>query len=221
MKYAALATDYDGTLAFEGAVADSTVTAIGRARAAGVRLLLVTGRELTDLFNTFDDHTLFDFIVAENGAVIHDSAAGLTETIAAAPPPALLAALARQRVPVSTGRSIVATSEPHEEALRTAIRDLGLDWHVVLNKGSVMALPSGVGKASGLAAALVRLSVQPEQTIGVGDAENDEALLRACGLAVAVANALPSVKHVADIVTANAYGAGVAEVIDRLLANTI
>jgi hydroxymethylpyrimidine pyrophosphatase-like HAD family hydrolase len=199
----------------------ATVTALARARAAGVRLVLVTGRELTDLFSTFADHAIFDFIVAENGAVVHDSAAGLSETIAAPPPPAFLAALARRRVPVSGGRSIVATSEPYEEALRTAIRDLGLEWAVVLNKGAVMALPSGVTKGSGLAAALTRLGVEPEHTIGVGDAENDEALLRACGLAVAVANALPSVKHIADIVTTNAYGAGVAELIDRLLAGRL
>ena len=84
-----------------------------------------------------------------------------------------------------------------------------------------MALPSGVTKGSGLAAALIRLGVEPEHTIGVGDAENDEALLRTCGLAVAVANALPSVKQIADIVTANPYGAGVAELIDRLLAGRL
>jgi hydroxymethylpyrimidine pyrophosphatase-like HAD family hydrolase len=221
MKYAALASDYDGTIAFEGRVDDATVTALARARAAGLRLLLVTGRELTDLFSAFADHAIFDFIVAENGAVVHDSAADLSETIAAPPPPALLAALARQRVPVSGGRSIVSTSEPYEEALRTAIRDLGLDWDVVLNKGAVMALPSGVTKGSGLAAALIRLGVEPEHTIGVGDAENDEALLRTCGLAVAVANAVPLLKQIADIVTTNPYGAGVAEVIDRLLAGRL
>jgi hydroxymethylpyrimidine pyrophosphatase-like HAD family hydrolase len=36
-----------------------------------------------------------------------------------------------------------------------------------------------------------------------------------CGLAVAVANALPAVKEMADIVTSQARGAGVSELIER------
>jgi hydroxymethylpyrimidine pyrophosphatase-like HAD family hydrolase len=55
----------------------------------------------------------------------------------------------------------------------------------------------------------------------VGDAENDLVFLRCCGLAVAVANALPTVKDVAHVVTAGARGAGVAELIDRWLAGEL
>jgi haloacid dehalogenase-like hydrolase len=60
--------------------------------------------------------------------------------------------------------------------------------------------------------------VSPSQTIGIGDAENDHAFLGMFGTAVAVANALPSIKEVADYVTAGARGAGVIEVIGRLAA---
>src|SRR5688572_8386866 len=52
MTYEALATDYDGTLAHDGIVDEMTVAALGRARGAGIKLLMVTGRELSDLFNT-------------------------------------------------------------------------------------------------------------------------------------------------------------------------
>jgi hypothetical protein len=65
---------------------------------------------------------------------------------------------------------------------------------IVFNKGAVMVLPAGVNKASGLAAALVRLRLSPLNVVGIGDAENDHAFLRVCGCAVAVANALPMVK---------------------------
>jgi hydroxymethylpyrimidine pyrophosphatase-like HAD family hydrolase len=221
MKYNALASDYDGTIAFRGAVDDPTAAALARARAAGVRLVLVTGRELDDLFNVFQRHDLFHFIVAENGAVLYDTARGSIETIAPAPPPALLAALARRNVPASAGHSIVATSEPHERALRETIRDLGLDWHVILNKESVMALPATVTKASGLAAALARIGVDAARTVAVGDAENDEALLKMCGLAVAVANALPAVKSIAHRVTSQGYGAGVSELIEAMLSGQL
>jgi hypothetical protein len=106
------------------------------------------------------------------------------------------------------GHSIVATVESYEHHVPSAIHDLGLEWHVIFNKGSVMALPSEVTKATGLAAALDELQIKPEQAVAVGDAEKDQAFLRACGLAVAVANALPSVKELASIVTTKPDGRG-------------
>jgi hydroxymethylpyrimidine pyrophosphatase-like HAD family hydrolase len=221
MRFAALATDYDGTIAHDGVVDDTTRAALERARTAGLRLLLVTGRELSDLFNVFDHPTLFDRIVAENGAVLYDPASTAVERLGAAPPPALLEVLARHNVPISVGHSIVATVEPHEHVVLAAIRDLGLEWHVIFNKGAVMALPSDVTKATGLAPALTALGVDATRTIGVGDAENDHAFLRMCGLAVAVGNALPAVKAIADVVTIGARGAGVAELVDRVLSGEL
>ncbi len=216
-RFRALATDYDGTLAFDGKVDDETIAALRDARARGLRLVMVTGRELSDLFNTFDHSDLFERIVAENGAVLYDPSTTALETIASPPPRALVEALQRQSIPLSIGHSIVATVEPFEHQVLAVIRDLGLEWHVIFNKGSVMALPSDVTKASGLAPALAALGVAAEETVGVGDAENDQAFLRMCGLAVAVDNALPSVKAIADVVTSGARGAGVAELVTRLL----
>src|ERR1700756_1794888 len=80
-----------------------------------------------------------------------------------------------------------------------------------------MVLPAGVNKASGLAAALKQLQLSALNVVGIGDAENDHAFLRSCGCAVAVANALPMVKDDAEIVTSAARGAGVAELIRRLI----
>ena len=74
MRYRALATDYDGTLAHDGRVDDVTVDALHRVRDAGLPLIMVTGRELTDLFNTFEHVEAFDRIVAENGAVLYNPA---------------------------------------------------------------------------------------------------------------------------------------------------
>jgi hypothetical protein len=182
---------------------------------------MVTGRELDDLFATFAHVDLFDRVVAENGALLYDPATRASRLLSPPPPPPLLARLAAEKVPISVGRSIVATVEPHEHAVLNAIRDLGLEWHVIFNKGSVMALPSGVTKATGLAPALEELNVPADRTVAVGDAENDHAFMRLCGLAVAVANALPAVKADADLVTAGARGAGVTELIGRMLADDL
>lgn len=221
MIYRALATDYDGTLAHDGRVDEATLDALRRARRAGLHLIMVTGRELADLFNTFSQPELFEQIVVENGAVLYTPESQVVKPLAVAPPPELVEMLTRQSVPLSVGHSIVATVEPHEHQVLDAIHALGLEWHVIFNKGSVMALPADVTKASGLVPALEAIGVAAAQTVGVGDAENDQVFLRMCGLAVAVSDALPSVKKIADIVTLGARGAGVVELIDRLLSGAL
>lgn len=217
MTFDALATDYDGTLAYDGVVDTLTVEGLVRARQAGLKLLMVTGRELSDLFNTFSHSSLFDAIVAENGAVLYQPATKAVDVLAAAPPPELVQRLTNAGIPLSIGHSIIATVAPYEHEVLSAIRELQLEWHVIFNKGSVMALPADVTKATGLLRALEVIGVTPERTVGIGDAENDQAFLRTCGLAVAVSNALPTVKETAHVVCTGARGVGVVELIDALL----
>jgi len=221
MTYRALATDYDGTIAHDGVVDEITIDALRRARAAGVQLVLVTGRELYGLAGAFTHADVFDLLVLENGAVLYDPSTRAMQVLAEPAPPALIEALERAQMPLSVGHSIVATVRPHEDAVLKAIRDLRLDWHVIFNKTSVTALPSDVTKASGLAVALRRLEVAPFEVVGVGDAENDQPFLRVCGLSVAVSNALDEVKASADLTTAGAQGAGVRELIARLISGEL
>jgi hydroxymethylpyrimidine pyrophosphatase-like HAD family hydrolase len=93
----------------------------------------------------------------------------------------------------------------------------GLPLHVIRNKDSVMVLPAGVDKASGVDAVLHALGVSHQQVVGVGDAENDIDFLVKCGLAVAVGNALPEVKEIAQMITHATHGAGVAELVEWLM----
>src|SRR5262245_30243896 len=122
MRYLALATDYDGTLASDGIVDGSTLAALDRARDYGLRLILVTGRLLSDLFATFPRPDLFERIVAENGALLYDPAADHVRVLAQPPPPALLQRLSSAGVPLAVGRSIIATAEPYEHIVLSAIR---------------------------------------------------------------------------------------------------
>ncbi len=217
MLIGALASDYDGTLAAHGEVTDATLAALERLQASGRKLVMVTGRELPDLRRVFPEAERFDAIVAENGALLWTPATGETQ-LGPSPPPAFIAALrARKLEPLAVGRSIVATADENAPQVAETLAALGLDWRLILNKDSVMVLPPGVDKASGLAAALAALGLAAESVLGVGDAENDLAFLRVCGVSAAVANALPDVKAAADIVTPYDDGAGVAWLIDRLL----
>lgn len=218
MRYKVLAADYDGTLAHDGVVDGQTLAALDRWTAAGGTLVMVTGRELPDLARTFPHLDRFHRVVAENGAAVFDpTSPGPARLLAEPPPPAFVERLRAAGVPLSVGHVIVATVVPHEATVLAHIRELGLGWHVIFNKGSVMALPEGVTKATGLTAVLQELGVDPKDVVGVGDAENDHAFLQLCGLSAAVANALPAVKATAGLVLTRPRGAGVEELIDGLL----
>ncbi len=71
MKYLALATDYDGTLASNGRIEPAPLAAIQRLRQEGVKLILVTGRHLLDLLNIFPQLEVFHRVVAGTGALLY------------------------------------------------------------------------------------------------------------------------------------------------------
>jgi len=183
---------------------------------------MVTGRELTDLQRTFHRLDLFDSVVVENGAVLYSPETGCERPLAAPPAREFIDALRTRGVdPISVGRVIVATWSPFETQVLETIRDLGLELQVVFNKGAVMVLPSGVNKATGLAAALEQIKVPAYQVVAVGDAENDHALLEAVGAGVAVANSVPMLQSRAQWVTQGDHGEGVIELIEQLLENDL
>jgi len=222
MRYLALCCDYDGTLATEGQVMPETIAAVERLIAARRRVVLVTGRELDELKTVCPRLDLFEYVVAENGALLYQPSSGTETPLAKRPPDAFVAALHAQGVArISVGRVIVATWEPHETTVLETIKAQGLELQVIFNKGAVMILPAGVNKASGLAAALERMTLSAHNAVGIGDAENDHALLALCECGVAVANALPTLKKAADFVTTGARGAGVAELIAEMLKDDL
>jgi HAD superfamily hydrolase (TIGR01484 family) len=222
MRFLALATDYDGTIATGGRIGEPTFAALQRLRQAGRKVLLVTGREIDDLARVCPRLEAFDLIVAENGGLLYFPESKREVALAPPPPSEFIETLKTRRVsPLSVGRVIVATWQPHENVVLETIRDLGLELQVIFNKGAVMVLPSGVNKATGLAAALKELGLSPHNVVAVGDAENDHALCKACEAGAAVANALPALKEAVDLVLENHHGAGVEELIDKMLADDL
>jgi len=222
MRYLALCCDYDGTIAHHGRVDEPTLAALKRLRESGRQLVLVTGRELDDLQKVFPHLDLFARVVAENGALLYRPETREEQPLDEAPPQSFVDKLIERGVgPMSVGRVIVATWEPHEKTVLETIRDCGLELQVIFNKGAVMVLPAGVNKATGLRAALAELNLSPHNAVAVGDAENDHAFFSICECAVAVANALPAVKEKADIVTFGDHGAGVTELIEEMLADDL
>lgn len=224
MRYVVLAAGFDGTLARDGRCDVRCIDALRQLSATGRKLILVTGRELRRLLEMFPEARLFDYIVAENGAVLHRTATRQSEILGQAPPEILLQELRRQHVaPLSVGSSIISTKAEHLDAAGEALRKLKLhmDYELVTNDDTLLILPPGIDKATGMNEALRELGLSRHNLVAIGNAENDLPMLAWAEHAVVVSNAAESIKQVADRVTDGAYCDGFLELSRDLIATDL
>ena len=222
MRYLALAADYDQTLATGGKLSSDTESALRKLRRSGRRMLLLTGRTLDELTSMCSALELFDCIVLENGGVLYVPSTRQSTLLCHATALALVPSLEQRGVkPIIQGQTLVATRRPHEVTVLETLRDLGLELQIIFNGHSVMVLPSGVNKGSGLREALRTLGLSVHEVVGIGDAANDHSFLEICECAVAVHDAIPSIKAKADFCTRGSEGLGVVELIDELVGNDL
>ncbi|MFI0506347.1 HAD family hydrolase [Streptomyces albogriseolus] len=112
--------------------------------------------------------------------------------------------------------------ELSDDALAAAARAVvgSLATVTMSGPGTVELQPCGVTKATGLALAAEHLGLRPEDTIAFGDMPNDVPMFRWAGHGVAMANAHPELKAVADEVTLSNEDDGVAVVLERLFGQS-
>jgi hypothetical protein len=77
--------------------------------------------------------------------------------------------------------------------------------------------PLGVSKGHALARLAAHLGVSREETIAIGDNDNDRTMIEWAGLGVAMGNAPPSLQAIADCVAPPVTEDGVAEVLERFV----
>jgi hydroxymethylpyrimidine pyrophosphatase-like HAD family hydrolase len=150
MFFAALATDYDGTLAKAGLVHSDHMAELERLRRSGRRAILVTGRQLDDLQSVCPRLDLFDrssrkmelccFVQPRKKPFC--SATGRRRNSSRR----LLLGMSRR---FAVGEIIVVTWEPQQQAVLEAIKQCGLELKIIFDKGAEMVLPPGANKASG------------------------------------------------------------------------
>jgi hydroxymethylpyrimidine pyrophosphatase-like HAD family hydrolase len=210
MKLAAVAIDYDGTIAVDGAFDAGVRDAIAQLRLHGIAVILVTGRRLEDLRRVAGSLRCFNAIVAENGAVLFFPDSGRREIIGHAPSPQLLGALRQRGVELAVGDSVVETAACGATVVLDAIRAGEQPQIMAFNRDRLMILPPGTAKSIGLARVLSALRLSIHNAIGIGDAENDHDLLDACEVGVAVAWGSSALRAVADEVIAGTGPAAVA-----------
>ncbi|HET8576419.1 MAG TPA: HAD hydrolase family protein [Methylomirabilota bacterium] len=213
MIFKALACDFDGTLASEDRIGPEALEALGHAREAGLRLILVTGRTFFELTRVCERLDLFDAVVAENGAVLYYPAAAMIRDQGPPPTKRLLAELDRRGISYQVGRVIIATRRAEEAGVRGALRLAGVDRDLVYNRAALMLLPPSVSKGTGIRQALRFLSISHHDMLAFGDAENDLDLFQAGGWTACPANAVAELKERADWTFPGEDGVGVAAAI--------
>lgn len=221
MRFLALACSYDETIARDGRVDPATTAALRRLIASGRQLILLSRRSLDELRPTLRNG-VFEWVVAEYGGVLYHPATGRSRLLTDPLPRRLAEAAAEHDLgPVHTGQTALITRSDRADALRELLRQQDLDLQVVVDKDAALALPHGVSKVTGLAAALADLGLSFHNVVGCGDAESDLDMLARCECSVAVANAPAAVRDRCDLVTEGAAGAGVVELIDQLTAHDL
>ena len=216
MKLSVIALDYDGTIAQGDRLDPSVRSAIADARTRGITVLLVTGRILSELRRVAGDLHFVDAVVAENGAILHFPDSGHTSSLAPPVSDAFLAEVRARGIEVMPGQCLVDGGAVDAARMLDVVRELELPLVLLFNRGRVMILPQGISKATGLHIALDTLRLSARNTVAVGDAENDHALLQLAEVGAAVEWGSEALKVAADVTIAGHGPSAVAGYIQRL-----
>lgn len=111
-------------------------------------------------------------------------------------------------------RHPVLSDDELAEAARSVVGSLATV--TMSGPGTVELQPCGITKATGLAMAAARLGLGRESAVAFGDMPNDIPMFQWAAHGVAMANAHPELKAVADEVTTSNEDDGVAVVLERL-----
>ena len=103
---------------------------------------------------------------------------------------------------------------PDVDALRSTLPD-GCRLIIAAHLGEIVA--SGVSKVSTLRTLLEEWGMTLHDVVAFGDHLPDLDMIAACGLGVAMGNAVPEVKEAADLVTSSCDEDGIAEVLETLV----
>ena len=98
------------------------------------------------------------------------------------------------------------------DAARQVLVDGNIRGMELVDTGFAVHIKSlDVNKGTALVSVAEMMGLDTGDFVAIGDSANDIEMIRAAGLGVAVGNAHPALKDVADLVTTGQYGAGVVE----------
>lgn len=246
MIYKALMSDIDGTLVanqIDALPSDNVRDAVTRAMAS-VTVCLVTGRSLQHSEDIMRCLNITGPCIFSNGAMIFDPVRRkiLREHLLSAEDIGFISPVLRRigspgyvrnksgryelteayRPQASQYVYIPPLTEAAFAELEAAIRqkdDLALHIMIAWEKGDkdYMITKSTATKQHAILEAAEILGISTKEIIGVGDGYNDFPLLMACGLKVAMGNAVADLKAIADYIAPSVDRDGVADVINKYI----
>jgi len=119
--------------------------------------------------------------------------------------------------PEGVEKILAIDEEPKLDSLAPAlIERYGREIHFTKSKPFFLEMTEiSVNKGVALAALAERFGIAREEVMAIGDSLNDLEMIRYAGLGVAMGNARPEVRKVADVITATNQEDGVAQAIER------
>jgi hydroxymethylpyrimidine pyrophosphatase-like HAD family hydrolase len=212
-------SDYDRTFTDETLrVAPGLAETISRLREKGVLFSVVSGRKypfMMDFYRSMGG--LVDSFIAENGCVGY--ARGCRQVICeAVRRDELLQTLDREAIPYDAGDVVISVHRKYLPGVEQVL-DRYPAYHVIRNVDSLMLLPHGASKATGIRWLMDMYCVGPDGMACIGDAENDIDMRALCSIMGAVANALPAVKRESDYICKDSFGAGLREFLEHIEDN--
>ena len=174
---------------------------------------IVSGRNLEFLKNVNERlGNVFSFLVAENGAIAYFSDSRTFEAKGKEWSIFARSVFKNREVAVRFFEIIASSARENTDKITKILKDSRLDSKLVPNKDSIMICPPGVDKGSSVAETVAHYGPTSQILLTCfGDGENDIALFGPADIRVAVSNAVPELKKIADYVTTMPAGLGVEE----------
>lgn len=236
-----VALDMDGTLlTYEDEITDVTRTAIAKALAKDVQVVLSTGRWLKSCLPYAKSLNLSSYLVTVNGGEIWTVNEELLERHIIDPKLIeMMWELGQQNEMkcwmVSTDNIWFGTRpdnfcdhewlkigfDSYDKArLDNVVKELSYYEELELTNSlptNIEVNPAGVNKGNALKKVCEQIGITMDQVMAVGDSLNDLKMIQQAGIGVAMGNAQDAVKKTADFVTDTNNNDGVAKAIEKFV----
>src|SRR5487761_652974 len=214
-----LVFDNDRTLTLDDLlIPDQTKNILREVRKTDQAMLGIASGRLVPFLKSVNESIsgAFSFFVAENGAVIYDSDSNKEQIFGEDWAKRAKEVFSGSKLGVRFGQVMGASRVENTEKIKQVLASTGVESNIVRNRDSVLLLPPGVGKESGVLNAISRFGARRDiELTSFGDGENDVSLFEPADIRVAVSNAVEQLKEIADAITVRPGGLGVEEYIRK------
>lgn len=210
--------DFDRTITDSRLIVDEEcLSRIAELRQKRIHTSVVTGRKKSFMKKVRDEHPgIFDSIICENGCIafLDDQWIKIAEFEVR---DAVMERFLSEEIEFDHGECIISTDHLNGDEVASLLDDIP-GWSSIVNINSVMIVPHGVHKGTGISWLQSQRGTSRDETVGIGDGENDVIMRDVCGILGAPASAVESLRNIADFVSVMEYNEGTKDFIEFISA---